>query len=286
MAKRLAPAQLERYATDGVLFPIPVMDGAEMARHRARLLTLAAAEGGKLSRATNHKPHLLFPWLAELVRDARILDAVEDVLGPDILCWGSGFFWKPAGDPAFISWHQDSTYWGLSHADIVTAWLAFTPSNPASGCMRVVPGTHTREQVAHKDTFAADNLLSRGQEIAVEVAEADAVDVVLAPGEMSLHHVRLFHGSAPNRSDQPRIGYAVRYIPTYIRQTAGVPDSASLVRGVDAYGHFAPEPRPAVDRDAACVAFHNEMLERAARILYAGAEQVRAFATTGPAPGM
>ncbi len=284
--KQLAPETVEAYKRDGILFPIRVMDAAMAAGLRSKVEALAAAEGGKLSRATNQKPHLLLPWLADLVRHPAVLDPVEDILGPDLLCWASGFFWKPARDPAFISWHQDSTYWGLSHADIVTAWIALSPSTPESGCMQVVPGTHHREQVAHKDTFAENNLLSRGQEIAVEVDPKDVVDVVLQPGEMSLHHVRLFHGSEPNRSDQPRIGFAVRYIPTYIRQTAGARDSATLVRGEDRYGHFDLEPRPETDFDPACVAFHKAMLESAEKILYAGAAKVKAFTPAERRAGM
>jgi non-haem Fe2+, alpha-ketoglutarate-dependent halogenase len=284
--KQLAPETVEAYKRDGILFPLRVMDEATAAGMRAKVEALAAAEGGKLSRATNQKPHLLLPWLADLVRHPAVLDPVEDILGPNILCWASGFFWKQPRDPAFISWHQDSTYWGLSHADIVTAWIAFSPSTSESGCMQVVPGTHHREQVAHKDTFAENNLLSRGQEIAVEVDPEDVVDVVLQPGEMSLHHVRLFHGSEPNRSAEPRIGFAVRYIPTYIRQTAGARDSATLVRGEDTFGHFDLEPRPAVDFDPACVAFHRAMLENAEKILYAGAEQVKAFTPPEKRAGM
>ena len=284
--KQLAPETVEAYKRDGILFPLRVMDEATAAGMRAKVEALAAAEGGKLSRATNQKPHLLLPWLADLVRHPAVLDPVEDILGPNILCWASGFFWKQPRDPAFISWHQDSTYWGLSHADIVTAWIALSPSTPESGCMQVVPGTHHREQVAHKDTFAENNLLSRGQEIAVDVDPEDVVDVVLQPGEMSLHHVRLFHGSEPNRSAEPRIGFAVRYIPTYIRQTAGARDSATLVRGEDTFGHFDLEPRPAVDFDPACVAFHRAMLENAEKILYAGAEQVKAFTPPEKRAGM
>ena len=274
---RLGEQQVQQFQRDGVLFPIDVFRREEVDALRGRLEALARAEGGKLSSGTNQKPHLLLPWLADVTREPRILDAVEGVLGPNILCWASGFFWKPAGDPAYISWHQDSTYWGLSHPDIVTAWVAFTPSTPESGCMRVIPGTHQRDQVPHRDTFAAENLLSRGQEIAVEVNEEDAVNVVLQPGQASLHHVRLFHGSEPNRADHPRIGYAIRYIPTYVRQTAGVRDSATLVRGTDEHGNFDPEPVPRTDFDPECVRFHAEMLERAARILYAGAAQLRTF---------
>jgi non-haem Fe2+, alpha-ketoglutarate-dependent halogenase len=278
---RLSEQQVEQFQRDGVLFPLDAYGRGEIEGLRRKLEALAQAEGGKLSRGTNQKPHMLLPWLADMIREPRILDAVEGVLGPNLLCWASGFFWKQPQDPAYISWHQDSTYWGLSHPDIVTAWVAFTPSTPESGCMRVVPGTHKRDQVAHRDTFAAENLLSRGQEIAVDVNEEDAVDVVLQPGQMSLHHVRLFHGSEPNRADHPRIGYAIRYIPTYIRQTAGVRDSATLVRGKDEFGNFDPEPTPRTDFDPECVAFHAQMLDRAAQILYAGAAQVKTFEGPG-----
>ena len=278
---RLSEQQVEQFQRDGVLFPLAAYERGEIEGLRRKLEALAQAEGGKLSRGTNQKPHMLLPWLADMIREPRILDAVEGVLGPNLLCWASGFFWKQPQDPAYISWHQDSTYWGLSHPDIVTAWVAFTPSTPESGCMRVVPGTHKRDQVAHRDTFAAENLLSRGQEIAVDVNEEDAVDVVLQPGQMSLHHVRLFHGSEPNRADHPRIGYAIRYIPTYIRQTAGVRDSATLVRGKDEFGNFDPEPTPRTDFDPECVAFHARMLDRAAQILYAGAAQVKTFEGPG-----
>lgn len=286
MAEALSQDVIETYKEQGVLFPLRVFDEETAAGLRRQVESLAQQEGGKLSRATNQKPHLLLPWLADLVRDPRVLNPVESILGPNILCWASGFFWKPANDPAFISWHQDSTYWGLSHADICTAWIALTPSTARSGCMQVVPGTHQREQVAHRDTFSDDNLLSRGQEIAVEVDPADVVNVELQPGEMSLHHVRLFHGSEPNRSEQPRIGYAIRYIPTYIRQTAGARDSASLVRGVDEHGHFDPEPRPATDFDPECVAFHQAILESTEKILYAGATKVKHFTGAENRTGM
>ena len=273
--KKLTETQVEAYRRDGYLFPVPAFAAADIAPCKTRLDAIMAAEGGVLTRRTNQKPHLLFPWLADIIRHPAIVDAIEDILGPDLLVWGSGFFHKPAGDPAFVSWHQDSTYWGLSSPDVCTAWVAFTPSTPLSGCMQVAPGTHLVDQLPHRDTFHGSNLLTRGQEIAVDVDRSRAVDIVLQPGEMSLHHVRLAHGSEPNRADHPRTGYAIRYIPTHVRQVVGERDSATLVRGTDTYGHFEAEPRPRTDFDPEALAFHTRMVERTTGILYAGAAQRR-----------
>jgi hypothetical protein len=270
MGKSLTEHQLGEYQQRGFLFPLPVLSESETIMLRRSLEDLEAREGGRLPAHLNRKPHLLLTWLNELIRDPRILDPVEDIIGPHILCWGSGFFIKNARDPARVTWHQDSTYWGLSKPDVVTAWVAFTASTHANGCMRVVPGTHTLQQLPHRDTFAPDNLLSRGQEIAVEVDESKAVDVELTPGQMSLHHVLLVHGSDPNCSDLRRIGFAIRYLPTYVAQVASASDSATLVRGSDTFGHFVHEPAPRSDFHPDALAFHSQMLAANDQILYRG----------------
>lgn len=270
MGKALNRDQLEAYQEQGFLFPLRVLSDSETATLRKKLEDLERHHGGRLPGRINRKPHLLLTWLNELIRDPRILDPVEDILGPNLLCWGSGFFIKNANDPARVTWHQDSTYWGLSKPDVVTAWVAFTPSTSENGCMRVVPGTHTLRQLPHRETFAPDNLLSRGQEIAVNVDESRAVDVVLTPGQMSLHHVLLVHGSEPNSGALRRIGFAIRYVPTYVKQLAEVPDSATLVRGTDEYGHFLLERAPRSDFDPDALAFHSEMLAANDQILYGG----------------
>ncbi|HEX2135598.1 MAG TPA: phytanoyl-CoA dioxygenase family protein [Microvirga sp.] len=271
----LSEAEIRRYHEQGYLFPIRVLSAEAAAGYRRRLEG-AEAESDEIKRLLRNKPHLLLTFLDELVRHPAVLDAVEGVIGPNIFCWASSFFTKEPRTTDFISWHQDLTYWGLEPADIVTAWIALSPSTPESGCMRVVAGTHTQEVVAHKDTFGEHNMLSRGQEIAVEVDEDHAVDVVLQPGEMSLHHVKLFHGSKPNRSADRRIGFAVRYLPTYVRQTVGEKDSALLVRGVDAYGHFEHETPPAADLDPAALAHHKAVCERQAQILFRGTDRAGA----------
>ena len=263
----LSAAQLADFRESGILHPLPAVGVDEAAVLRARYTQRADFIKGR----NNQKPHLLFTWLDALVRDARILDSVEALLGPDLLCWGAQFFAKPAGDAAYVSWHQDATYWGLSSPDVVTAWVALTPSTRESGCMQVVPGTHSA-QVPHEDRFDDANLLSRGQEVAVKVDPASVVDVELQPGQMSLHHVLLFHGSEPNRASWPRIGFAIRYVPTHVRQLSPMRDSALLVRGRDDFGHFEAEQSPESDLHPDAVARHHAIIDRQLRILYAGAQ--------------
>ncbi|WP_291299037.1 phytanoyl-CoA dioxygenase family protein [Elioraea sp.] len=279
MAGSLSDAQRRGYAEQGYLFPLTALTEAEVAEARANLAATEAKVGGRLEGRHNQKPNLLFPWLDRLIRHPRILDAVESVIGPDILCWGAQFFMKRAGDPGFVSWHQDGTYWGLSSADVVTAWVALTPSTPESGCMRVVAGTH-RSQVPHTDTFAETNMLSRGQEIAVDVNEDEATDIVLAPGEMSLHHVLIFHGSPPNRASHPRIGFAIRYVPAHVHQLDGGTGSATLVRGSDTTGYWEHERPPAADLHPDAVAHHAAVLDRQLATLYRGADGKGKLAAT------
>jgi non-haem Fe2+, alpha-ketoglutarate-dependent halogenase len=271
MPKILSQQQIDTFWRDGCVFPVRVMSEADAGELRARLEAFEASTGGPLKGDLRHKSHLLFAWLGDLVRREQIVDAIEDIYGPNLLCWTSNFFIKEADNPAFVSWHQDSTYWGLDRPDVVTAWIAFTPSNADNGAMGFIPGTHTRDQIPHRDTFAKNNLLTRGQEVAVDVDAKNAATITLRPGEMSLHHVRLVHGSPPNPSSDRRIGFAIRYIPTTVAQVAG-DDSATLVRGVDTFHHFAPEPRPATDMDPSFVALHKRITERNAQILYRGTD--------------
>ena len=262
----LSEEEVRFYREQGYHSPVRAISEAEAADIRARVEAFERSANG-IKGPLRHKSHLLFPWLNDLIRHPGVLDPVESLLGPNILCWGTSFFTKEARDPSYVSWHQDSTYWGLEPPEIVTAWIAISESDVANGAMRVVPATHMTDQIAHRDTFAKDNLLSRGQEIAVEVKDSGAVDLVLRPGEMSLHHVRLIHGSEPNNSDRRRIGFAIRYLPTHVRQVVGERDFATLVRGVDTFHHFEPEERPLSDMSDAARAFHARVTGTADQIL-------------------
>ena len=199
MATTLTPAEVQAYRDDGILFPYPVLSPDGVAAGLAVVERIDALPPEQRKGVLLHKTYWVSKTLTDLCRNPRILDLVEGLIGPNILVWGANFFLKEPRSDAYVSWHQDATYWGLEPADIVTAWVAFTPSTVESGCMRVVPGTHQGGIVEHRGDWGADNLLSRGQEIAVEVDLEKVVDVVLKPGEMSLHHVKIAHNSEPNR---------------------------------------------------------------------------------------
>jgi non-heme Fe2+,alpha-ketoglutarate-dependent halogenase len=267
--RALSALAISRFQADGYLFPIRVLGPDDAAAARRRFEGFEAAMGRRYggSKADLHhkayrfKPHLLWRWLDELIRRPAILDAVEDLIGPDLLVWSSAFFVKDAGDPGFLAWHQDSATYGLEGADLITAWVALTDSTTENAAMRVVPGTHRLGALPHRETFAEHNRASRGETVELDVEETRAVTVILAAGEMSLHHLFTVHGSPPNAGPARRIGYAIRYMPPSMRPVAGRA-SALLVRGEDRCGHFEPEPSPAADADPAAVAAY----ERAMRL--------------------
>lgn len=269
MTETLSDQAQDRYRRDGFLFPVRVMAEDEALELRRRMEECERRHG-RLHYAP--KPHLVLPFVADLVRHVAVLDAVESLVGPDILLWDSSFITKEPGDGKRVSWHQDLTYWGLEPTEgVVSIWLALAPATIESGAMKMIPGSHLGPIRRHRDTFASDNILTRGQEIAEEIDESRAVDIALRPGEMSLHHGRIFHGSQPNRSADRRIGFNAQYIAARVCQVVGRWDSATLVRGRDSFGHFAPEPRPAAEYDPACVAFQEEMAKRRKEFIYAGA---------------
>lgn len=275
MPKLLDRAAVDQYRGEGYYFPIDVLDAREAAAHRARLEAFEAAQGKPVHGPQRNKSHLLFKWVDDLMRHPRILDAVEDLIGPDLLCWNTIFWIKEANSPSFVSWHQDVRYWGLDTSELVTAWLALSPATEASGCMKVLPGSHRGPVLPHRDEYHDDNMLTRGQEIAVEVDESKTAPMALAAGQASLHNVALAHASGPNRTGDRRIGLSMHYISTRTRQTAGEWDSAALVRGEDRYGHFQLAPAPARDFDPEALAFHERASGALRDILFRDAERVR-----------
>lgn len=241
---------ISEYRGKGLLFPVPALTPAEVERFRGELEAVEARFGGRPDVVQVSQLHLNFSWAYELSTHPAVLDAVEDVLGPDLLVWATGAFTKYPRDQSYVSWHQDGTYWGLESDQVTTAWIALSDSTVENGCMRGVPGSHRLPIQRHVDTHAEANLLSRGQEIQVDVDEADAVDIVLRAGEISLHDVKIIHGSNANPSDTKRIGFTVRYISPQVSQTGEMEvQPAILARGEDRYGNFALVDPPPVGRD-------------------------------------
>ena len=150
---------------------------------------------------------------------------------------------------------------------VVTAWLAFRESTEENGALRVIPGTHL-EKLPHEDTANDANLLSRHQRITGPLDSDRAVSLILKPGEFSLHHVLMVHGSQPNLSQERRIGLAIRYVAAHVKQVTGERDSATLVRGENRFGNFDLEPIPSRDFDPAAMALHEKVTEKQAGILY------------------
>ncbi|WP_298969346.1 phytanoyl-CoA dioxygenase family protein [uncultured Roseobacter sp.] len=244
-----AQSMAETYERDGFIAPIDIVDPD--AAHALRLdLEKAEAELAgdpeKLALLYSY-PDRVLPSFDRLIRHDALISAASAALGPDLMVWSAALFIKEARSPKIVSWHQDLTYWGLDDAEETTLWFALSPATVESGCMKFVPGSHHEQIVPHVDTFADDNLLSRGQEIAVDVNEDEAVAAELQPGQASMHHGHLFHSSGPNATDDRRIGAAIRYIKPSMKQQSGGRPLVALVSGDDEFGHFeiagAPEGR-------------------------------------------
>jgi hypothetical protein len=278
MAQALDEAAVKHYWERGFLSPVPIFSPEEARALRAHV-EAEEAQRGPIFREDRLRPgdpfqgsyrfksHLIFKWLADAIRDPRLLDAVEPLIGPDIMVWTTHWFIKEAGTTSYVSWHQDSNYWGVETDRLVTAWLALSPATVESGCIRLLPGSHKGPDFEHVDTWAADNMLTRGQTI-MDVDETEAVNLELQAGEVALFDYRLAHASDPNRSNDRRIGIGIRYIPTSARQVRADWDCASLVRGVDDYGNFELEPRPERDFDPAALAYHRKADEATRQIYY------------------
>ena len=261
----LDPAQRGRFARDGFLFPFRVLnrEAAEAARGRVLSLLRERDRDPELDDYLGYKANLVFRWVDDIVHEPRLLDAVADLLGPDLLLWSCSLLVKAPRSRGRYTWHQDATYWGLEPPSAVSAWLALGDVGPENGGLHCLPGLHARGQLPHVNTFAEDVMLPRGQ--AIRDLDEDtidrAVDVRLQSGEASFHHVFTPHASSPNHGGAWRIGLQTVFIPTSVRHRDGR-ESAMLVRGRDDYGHFESEARPHTDLDAAARAAHRAAMIR------------------------
>lgn len=243
------------YERDGYVSAVPILSADKAASHRKRLED-AEAQMGSLHYKS--KAHTILTSPFELATYPKVLDLVERMIGPDILLFNVTYIIKEPNSPSHVSWHQDLTYWGLSHDDQVSMWLALSPATEESGCMRMIPGSHKQGRVDHENTADDSNVLLQGQTVR-GVREEDALLCPLQPGEATFHHGWTLHASMPNKSNDRRIGLNVQYLAPHVRQTKHDLDTAILVRGEDRYNHFKPDFPATSDLDP-------EALERQAEL--------------------
>jgi ectoine hydroxylase-related dioxygenase (phytanoyl-CoA dioxygenase family) len=276
MPKVLTDSQVTRYHEQGYLAPVDVMSEAQADELKMRLQEAEAKYPQDLNAQNRNNPHLTFKFMDEIAHHSTILDAVEDLIGQNFSLWGSVLFIKEPQSSGYVSWHQDATYMGLEPQDFVTPWLALTHSNLTNGCMSMIPGSHRNDIRHHEDTFDEDNILTRGQAIS-DVDESCAVDLILKPGQMSLHHARIIHGSKPNLSNKRRIGAVLQCFATTNTLQVQGENHWMPIRGSETNEQHVHLPRPVSDMDAAACAARELANRNWSKILYQGAKTKRAY---------
>lgn len=242
--------QIEAYRRDGFVFPIEIFSQTEVEGFRSAFETLLEYSPKRFDRM-----HLFFDWAYQIVTHKVLLDVVEGILGDDILVYGTLVLAKQPHDLRYASWHQDSFYSGLHLTPSTTAWIALTSSHQGNGCMRVIPGSHRLGAVEHENVTDPNLLNRRGERIKIDVDESEAVDVVLKAGEVSLHESTLVHGSTRNMSDEPRIGFIVRFVTSQMRN----PNTRLMrVRGDGDCGHLDLAEKPSEGAFESWLAFSRE----------------------------
>jgi len=274
---KLGDELAKQYWEDGYLFPLPALTTADTQSYRRQIEIIEETwrdNGLPLALNTYKRinAHMVMPMVAKIAMDPKVLDVVEGILGPDILIFSGEFFVKQAHSNHIVSMHQDLTYWGLGAIDgLVTAWIPLSPATPASGCMDFVRGSHKNAILPHEDTFDENNLLSRGQEVKVNVSDDQKTAIELHPGQMSLHHGLTIHGSGPNTSDDRRIACVIRYIRPDMRQQVGKQDYAMLARGQDRHGNFIHVPPPSANFAPDALALYDEVRAAQSKVMMKGA---------------
>jgi phytanoyl-CoA hydroxylase len=282
----LGQGLVDQYWRDGFLFPLEVFDPERVRQWRRDFEVMEQKYlNADLPLPLNSYKRLnaqcVMPLAFEIGSDPCVVQVLKGILGPDILLYAVEFFVKEAHTDQVVTMHQDLTYWGMGAIDgLVTAWVPLSPATPASGCMDFVRASHKNPILPHADTYDADNLLSRGQEIQVDVAETDKVAITLLPGQMSLHHGLTIHGSGPNVSDDRRIGVAIRYLTPSVKQQHGGQDYAIPLAGTDELGNFI-HYEPAKDWFAVKdIALHDKLRQHQSRVTMASARTTGLYAGT------
>jgi len=277
MTKILTAQQVQQYHENGFVSPIRVMSEDEACSIKLKIEEAEKEFPQEFNSENRNNLHLIFSFLDELAHNRIIVDAVQDLLGPDISLWASVMFSKDPATEHFVSWHQDATYMGMNSSDFLTPWIALTQSNIEMGCMTMIPGSHKQKIRKHEDTFAENNILTRGQ-VVKDVDKSKLVDLILKPGEMSIHHGAVIHGSKPNKSKHRRIGFALQsYMPPQVEQIIGK-NMWMHIRGKQRCDqHGMSLSRPQADMDPPSVYQRKLADENYSNILYNDAKIKRKY---------
>ena len=228
----LSSNQLKQYKDEGFVSPINVFSKEKAKEIRDEIELIEKEIPEELEKSGRYNAHLISPLLDEVTHDPKILDAVQSLIGEDILVCGTTLFIKNPNEKGFVSYHQDAKYIGLEPHNWVTAWVAITDSNAHNGCMRMWSGSHKDNLKEHDQKFNQGNLLTRGQTVQ-NVPKEKITPLVLTAGQMSLHHPTVVHGSDLNKSDDRRIGFVIQsYIGSNVKQVLGK-NSVQIARGKD-----------------------------------------------------
>ena len=270
MQNRLTQQQVDDFYTHGFHSPVRVMSHDEALHYRRCFESFEQRFPGDVIKL-DQKAHMLCPWIDEFIRLPGFLAPLHDLLGPNLLCWGTSLRLKESRTKSFASWHQDTAYADIKPIVVICA-LALSPSTPKSGCIRVIPGSHQWDLLPHQENFGTDSILTREQSISAPLDDSTAVDLILQPGEVGFFNNAICHGSGPNESDDRRIVFLIEIVPTHAYQHEPR-ESAMLVSGEDEHHNFDEDARPVSEMDAGALAAWRQRVEVQATVLFRGANR-------------
>ena len=272
----LSSNQLKQYKDEGFVSPINVFSKKKANEIRNEIELIEKRIPKELEKSGRYNAHLISPLLDEVTHNPKILDAVQSLIGEDILVCGTTLFIKNPNEKGFVSYHQDAKYIGLEPHNWVTAWVAITDSNEKNGCMRMWSGSHKDNLRDHDQRFNEDNLLTRGQTVK-NVPKEKTTPLVLEAGQMSLHHPTVVHGSELNNSNDRRIGFVIQsYIGTNVKQVLGK-NSVQLARGKDEFNYHEKIGRPQNLLDKKDIRLKKQENDNLQEIFYKGSDKKGKF---------
>ena len=268
----LSSNQLKQYEDQGYISPIQVLSSSEALDARKEIELIEKKIPNEIDKSGRYNVHLISPKLDSIVHNSKILDAVESIIGKNILVCSTTLFIKNPNEKGFVSFHQDAKYIGLEPHNWVTAWIAITDANEENGCMKMWSGSHKKNIQKHSQKFNENNLLTRGQTIE-NVPIEETTSVILKAGQMSLHHPTIVHGSGLNKTEDRRIGFVVQsYIGSNVEQILGKM-YVQQARGIDEFKYHEHTKRPVELMSQNDIKTRKKANEELSKIFYSGSKQ-------------